>query len=478
MMIVISCLSQIVALYKSRFTAVNFGASDYMDAYNFSLEIATFLFSFVTTGITTVIIPAYVNKVNEKAINTFITCVYSVVFIISLICIIFRNSISMLFSDRGVNFTNNVSDFLIVTFIIQGITAFLAVTSAYYQCIGYFNIPKIIVLVVNALLMIVLITKDVKDIYEYLLLLVSASGVNLIFDVSVAIKIGFRYKPQLDMNNNEFIHMFKIFLPTLFSSGVYKIHSLVDTTIATDLAEGQTTILGYSSQILSMVNTIIIGNLTVYIYPKIVSNLKCYNGKKIFWDYSILFHSCVLIIIAGFITVGKEGIQLIFGGGNFTNKDVYSLYICSCIYIFGQQFNILRDLIYRYFYANGDTKITFRNSVMVSITNIFLSLVLASFIGLYGIIMGTIISSFLSLIMIMKKYSKIYGFGINIKYIIFEWCKNLGAMIITVITVSVLKKILIFKLEIFNIAIYGFITIIIYIIIMMLFKTRIKYIKL
>ena len=55
-----------IALYKSRFTAVTFGATNYMDAYNYALNVATFVFAFITTGVTTVIIPAYVNKTDKK----------------------------------------------------------------------------------------------------------------------------------------------------------------------------------------------------------------------------------------------------------------------------------------------------------------------------------------------------------------------------------------------------------------------------
>lgn len=143
-MIVITLASQLLALYKSRFTAINFGATNYMDAYNFSLSIATFLFAFVTTGITTVIIPAYVKKCDKSVVNSFITIIYSIVYILSFLIIVFRRPISIILTDRDLNFIDIVSEFLIYVFLIQGITSFLAVTTAYYQCINRFNTPKII----------------------------------------------------------------------------------------------------------------------------------------------------------------------------------------------------------------------------------------------------------------------------------------------------------------------------------------------
>lgn len=477
-MITLTVLSQIVALYRSRFTAVNFGATDYMDAYNFSLEIATFLFSFFIGGITTVIIPAYVKKVSSKAVNTFITFTYGGVLLVTLGIILFRLPLLSLLTGRGLPFTNLASDFLIISFIIQGITAFLAVTSAYYQCEDRYNIPKMIVLIVNLLVLVVLLSGIITDIYLYFILLISGSIINLILDLTVAFKFGFRYKFSFDVSNPEFRTMMAIFLPTLFSSGIYKLQSMVSTTIATNLAEGQTTILGYSSQIISMVNTIIIGNLTVYVYPKIVANLKSKNILKFFWDYCILFHGILTVIIAGFINVGSEGMTLLFYGGKFTLENVFVLYLCASIFIIGQQFNIVRDLVYRYFYANGNTRETFKNSVIVSVLNIVLSLILATFLGVYGIVLGTVLSGIISLAMILFRFKNIFGLGNQFSFVLIEVAKNILAMIGTVTIILWLKTVFDINSLILSIILYGLGTIVVYLILILLLRTRMRHIKL
>lgn len=477
-MIVLTVFSQIVALYKSRFTAVNFGATDYMDAYNFSLEIATFLFTFFIGGITTVIIPAYVKNVSSKAVDTFITFTYGGVLLLTLGIIVFRLPLLSLLTGRGPHFISITSDFLVISFIIQGITAFLAVTSAYYQCEDRYNIPKLIVLIVNMIVLVILLSGVITDIYLYFLLLISSSILNLILDVLVAFKIGFRYKVSFDMKNPEFKTLLAIFWPTLFSSGIYKLQSMVSTTIATNLSEGQTTILGYSSQLIIMVNTIIIGNLTVYVYPKIVANLKSENILNYFWDYCILFHGILTVIIAGFINVGSEGMTLLFFGGKFTLANVTTLYLCACIFISGQQFNIVRDLIYRYFYANGNTKETFKNSVIVSFLNITLSLLMVNFFGVYGIVLGTVLSGFISLIMILNRFKKKFGLGNHFSSVLIEISKNILAMLGTVTIILWLKTLFDINSLILSIITYGLGTIIVYLVLILLLKTKMRYIKL
>lgn len=477
-MMIFTCLSQIVALYKSRFTAITFGATYYMDAYNFAVNIATFIFAFVTTGITTVIVPAYVKKTDKKVINSFITIIYSVVIIIVFFICFFRYPLISILTKKGQDFTLLVASFLFIAFLIQGITSFLAVTTAYFQCINHFIIPKAVMLTANIAVTGVLLTGIIENIYSYLFLLILGALINLIFDVGIAVKLGFRYRPAFYYKEPELHRMLHVFLPTLFSSGLYKIHTLVDTTIAANLLEGQLTILSYATQIITMVNNVIIGNLTVYAYPKIVARLEKSGEKKYFWDYVLLFHGVVVLIIAGFINVGFESCSIIFLGGKFTAENTQVLYNCVCVYILGQQFNVVRDLIYRYFYANGNTKATLQNSVVISLLNIVFSLILVHFLGLMGIIIGTVLSSLISLIMITIKFSKHYGLGVNIKRVLMECSKNIVALVITIGLIQMIKRNVVFSGTYFSIFIYGILTVVIYITALLCMKSDIRHVKL
>ena len=477
LMIALTCLSQVIALYKSRFTAVEFGATTYMDAYNFALNVGTFVFAFITTGVTTVIIPAYVNKEDRKATDSFITVIYSAVIIVIAVILLFRNPLVNLLTNRGTEFVDIVCDFLFIAFISQGITAFLAVTTGYFQSINHYTIPKTITLISNLIVAIVLISGFVTNIYTYLGLLVVGALINLVVDVCVAVKHGFRFRPRVDFKNPALKKMLHVFAPTLFSSGVYKIHTMVDTTIAASLAEGQITILSYSTLIITMVNNVIVGNLTVYAYPKIISRMNKEGEKQFFWDYTIFFHAAVALLVAGFINIGREGVTLIFFGGKFTMSDVELLYLCTCIYIFGQQFNIIRDLIYRYFYAKGNTSETLKNSILVSIANIVLSLILVQFLGVIGIILGTVLSSLFSLIMIIFRFRKQYGLGVKMTGILFECGKNAIALVLSVLVVSLLKMVLPLTVPLLQVWVYGIITVAVYVGVLMLFNTRIKRIQ-
>ena len=69
------------------------------------------------------------------------------------------------------------------------------------------------------------------------------------------------------------------------------------------------------------------------------------------WNYALIFHSIICLLIAGFFSVGKQAIALLFQHGKFDEAATELTFICALIYILGQQTNIIRDLIYRLFYS-------------------------------------------------------------------------------------------------------------------------------
>ena len=133
LMLLLSVATQCVALLKSTVTASAFGASLEMDAYNFSNNIILFLFSFLSSGVTAVIIPAYVQKKPRAAVDSFLTLLYLLVFGGTGLIYLLREPIIALFSSRGGDFQAIAGDVMLYTIVIQGVTGILAVTTAYYQ---------------------------------------------------------------------------------------------------------------------------------------------------------------------------------------------------------------------------------------------------------------------------------------------------------------------------------------------------------
>lgn len=462
LMIFITTITQVLTLLKSSMVAGYFGTSVDIDAYNFANSIVTFLFGFIASGISTVIIPAYIKKGDRRYVDTFITILYGIIAFLIILVIVFRVQIIGVFSNRDEMFVNITCNVLVVLLIANYLLALSDITVAYFQCEGKYNTPKIIAMIAQIIVIGALILVKNISIYQYTVIIAVGLVVNVFLDLSFAIKEGWRYKPAFLIKAKQTLNLFKLFLPIVFSTGVFKLSLMVDSAIAARLDVGKITILSYSSQIVNLVNTVLIGNLITYCYPKIVKRVIEGDNADMFWEQVGFFHMIVCLVITGFFVVGYEGISVLFQRGSFSTGATKAVFLGSVIYIIGQQTNVVRDLIYRYFYAKGDTKIAAYNSVFVSIVNIIVSVILVRFIGFYGIIWGTVLASTVSLIIILIKFKKCFGFSSGMKCTLKQCLINIIIGIITAMVIVCSKKMVNIQFDILSIFVFGIETLIVY----------------
>lgn len=454
-MIVITGITQIFTLMKTSMVAGQFGTSMQMDAYNFANSIVSFIFGFIASAASTVIIPGYIKEKDRKGIDAFITLMYTVMAFILTVMIVFRFQFIGLFTNKGEEFLNITCSVLWILLLANMIYSVTSITTAYFQCIGKYNIPKILNLLTQVFIVAALCIFRDLTILQYTLILAAGLLVNFAIDILIAVRCGWRYRPRFAFGDPQARSMFRLFLPIILSTGVYKLSLLIDSTIAARLDTGQLSTLGYATQIVNMVNTILLGNLTIYCYPKIVKRIKEKKPQSLFWEQTSFFHLVVCLMVAGFVTVGHEGIALLFERGQFSSVATDTVYTCSIIYLIGQPITMVRDLMYRYFYAVGDTATPATNSVLVSAVNIAVSLILVQFIGLYGIILGTVTASIVSLIRMLWKFHKKIGFDVSKRKLLISFGTNLLIALVTIGAVCLTKYLLPIESVVVSLLVFG-----------------------
>lgn len=481
-MIMISILTQVVNLVKGATVAQKFGATVDMDAFNFTQSISNFIFSFLATGITTVLVPAYISKNSQKAINSFISLIYGACIVVIIIINIFKYPLICMFSSGSQRFIEIALEVFLVNMLANFILYLNGVTNAFFQCKEKFIIPKLMNLLTMVLTVVLIFSIEDISILKYTYILLISAIVSSLVQIVLAIKNDFRFFPEIKFKDETLKKMVGIFIPTVFSTGLYQISLLTDSMISSNLGEGQLSVLNYANSIMSLVSTLIISNLITYVYPKIsvaINNNDEEESQKRFFDYIILFFCVMCLIVVAFIIVGEESVKILYERGKFTSTVTRNVFLCTVLYMIGMPINVARDLVYRYFYAKGDTKTTLKNSVIISILNIVISILLAKIIGIYGIILGTVITSYMSLSMILKRYKENFGLFINVKEFLGEITKVFLISVITTVGVLVLKKQLMFIPNvIISIVVYGIIVTVLYIGLCYILKSRIFKIKL
>src|SRR5699024_10112000 len=380
-MVLLTIITQIFILVKSAIVASYFGISTELDAFNLANRISTFIYSFIGAGISTGIIPYLRDKINRKGINIFISVIYTTGFILLVFMIIFRKEIIMFAGGtKNTYFIVLAANLLIFTSLTGFLNSLMQLAKGILEFNDKFNIQKLIVLFSNVILVILLLIGG-KNIYYYAFIVLFTASLNLFFHGLFSRKTNFVYSFHYDLRNQNFKEMMILFFPTMLSTGVYQVSLLIDTLIAARLPVGSISILNYSNTVISMINLLLLGNITSFVYPKLVKKSNNKERQKSLVDYILLVNVLMCLLILLFYSGGREGISILFERGEFTKENTAIVFLVALILTISLPTNAIRDLLYRYFYMNKDTFTPFVNSIMISIINIAISMILSIYIG-------------------------------------------------------------------------------------------------
>lgn len=473
LMLFISAITQFIVMGKAAAVAGAFGVDTDIDAYNAVHSIANFLFSFISSGITTVLIPAYIQNKKQKSIDSFLTLLYLSGIIAVGISYVLQVPILRCFSSGQTGFVEIGCSVFLITMLSQFFNTSMGVSTAYFQVKDKYNIPKVCTLLANAALLILIVADSELTIYRYALYTAITTVANAIVQLLISLKYKYRFSFAVSFKDPEVKEMIKIFLPTVFSAGLYQVNLLTDSFISSRLGEGQISILTYSNQVVTLVNALLITNIITFLYPKIVATFEkemSYQQERLF-GYIYFAEATMALLLVGFCSIGKEAVELLYEHGKFDSANTTLVFQCICLYMIGLPINMARDLIYRFFYGKGNTKETFKNSVTVSILNFVISIILAQFIGLYGVILGTVISSLFSMCMIFARMVKNYGFHYEKKKLIAEHLKIIVVMVASIAIVLLIKSLVNINI-IATILIFGCMSVIVFFALLLLVKSQ------
>lgn len=472
-MILLTIITQVFMLLKGSLVASKFGVSTDLDAFNFANSIGTFAYSFIGSGISTVLMPNLADKNKKNTLNTFITVLYTGAFLILISMLIFRKSlISILSGSNDIYFIKVSANILVVTLIAGYLNSLLGLVNGVLQYNGKFNRLKLATLFTSVLLFFILLVGREISIYYYAIAILITTVINVTINLYFLHGSDFKYTISFDIKDNEFKKMVNLFIPTVLGEGVYRISLIIDTLISSRLGSGNVSILNYSNTVIGMINILLLGNITSFIYPKLINSSRNNECQESLVKYLTLINAAMCVIVALFFISGKECISILFERGKFNSENTNIVYLCSIIYILSLPTNAIRDLIYKYFYINNDTYSTFRNSIVVSALNICISILLSNYIGLYGIVLGTVITSYLSLIFITIKFKNKFGFNFDKENLLTENIKIILLTFVGITILNTIKQYLIINNLLLSIVIHSMIYIIIFFTSLRIFKSK------
>lgn len=409
--VLFTLVAKLMGFFREIVLSYFFGATGISDAYLISQTIPGTIFQFVGTGLMTCFIPVYY-KVLKNNDNTkdYTNRILSLVFGFSTIVIglvwLFTPLIVKLFAS---GFEGDTL-YYAVWFTRIGILS-LYFSSMIYVYNSYLNANNIFVAtafaaIPNSLFIILSIICGAR-INLWLISIGStiAVGVQLLFILPFVLKTGYRLKINYHFRDEYINTFFSLMGPVIIGVSVNEVNTLVDRTVASQVAIGGISALTYANSLIQFVQGGLVQPVATVYYPKITESIAVGNTEnaKNTLTYAIkLILGLLIPITIGFIIFSTPITKLLFGRGAFDDTAIMLTSTAVRFYAIGICFVGIREFLSRYFYSHSNTKTPMINASIGVATNIVLNLVLSRLIGIAGLAIATSISAIVTSSLLLR----------------------------------------------------------------------------
>lgn len=375
---VVTIFSKIIGFVRDVVIANCYGASTVSDAYFYAYQIPALAiillggvggpFHSATVAVFTKIIPSFKEKANEQVntlFNTFLTASFLFFTVFALLCFVFSDQI-MGFIISGTN-SELISLAGLHLKIMSPILIVGGIVGIYYGIlISYreFILPNVSPILMSVVI-IIMITLVKNDTTGVILAWATTIGAlcQFVYQLPKIRQLGFRLKPNFDfVNNVQFKNICELLFPAVLSSTVGQVHIYVDMFFASSLREGAWTAIGYANRIFQFPVGILVTAFLVPLFPifsKLVAEDKFAEIRQYFnKGVGVLLFAAIPIII-GILTVGYDGVKLIFERGAFDDNATFMVTQALWFLSFSILPYVFRDSITRVYYSFNDSATPF-----------------------------------------------------------------------------------------------------------------------
>ena len=201
-------------------------------------------------------------------------------------------------------------------------------------------------------------------------------------------------------------------LPVFIGTFSLQINLMINRALASGLDEGSISALGYATQLITLVQGIIVITIATSIFT-LLSSFAQNNDLPSFKQITLRGFSVLALILLP-ITVfslifSSEIVYIVFKRGAF--DEVAAHLTCNAFIFYSLSFlpAALVLLLTRCFYALYDTKTPLYISLIGVVTNILLSLGLVGYMGIGGLTLATSLASLVTLVLMISYLRKKIG---------------------------------------------------------------------
>ena len=450
--------SRVTGFFRDVLFANFLGANILSDAFLFAFRLPNLFRRILAEGaMNSVFIPLYIrqSKESQSLASDFTSAVFLIFLSITSIMTIFV----FLFSEQitsflAPGFMDNEDQFNFAIQLIPIIFPFLifvtlsAVISSVLNIKGKFFLPSFLSVILNVLMIgTLLIFKSeshfplawsilIAGIIQLFLLLINANFFKSLFQFGLK---------KLSLLGSILRTFFKRFLFSVLGSGIVQLNIFVSMLFASLVGEGAISHIYYADRIIDLPFALIAVAMTFTLLPYLSKNILDEEKNANAFNQTIIF--CFIFALPSSFAlffISEDIVRVLFGRGEFLNKDILITSNLLLIYSFSLPGYMISRICNQVFYSYERVDLPIKASIPTFILNLVLCFSLYRPLGVYGLAIAGAISVWIN-VFIQIFYLKIYfsNFYKKIKFInILKIAKILTSSSIMIFVILFLQNIL------------------------------------
>ncbi|GGH76480.1 putative peptidoglycan lipid II flippase [Pullulanibacillus pueri] len=408
---VLNLLSRLLGFVRDMVIGYQFGTHALADAIFAAYSLPYFLYVVLGGALTTAFISIY-NKIEDPLVQKSFR--QQILLGTGLLTII----VSLIFASASKPVTAMVfhgmsdQENLVIAHLLALMApsvffmVFSMVLSGILNVHGYYKLTAFATMVMNAFLVIVGLLFAHLWGAEAHSVAVVVGGAAMFIIVSIQLKrkglLGIGWGTGTHTHMKSF---FKVFVPILLGGATLQFYTLIQRIFASGLPEGSISSLNYAMKLVQLPQGVVMGAVTTVVFPKLVEVVAKNDQMKMqeYYIRGLRWLTLGIVPVSFFVLIFAEDlIRVVFQHGMFSQSSTHLTATVLQIIALSMLFNAANVYITRFYYAyeHSISPVIF-NLLSIFVINVGVTEVTMHWLGVYGIALGTMISTLVNFILLI-----------------------------------------------------------------------------
>ena len=419
-------LSRIFGFIRDAFIAMTFGSSTAADAFFVAFRIPNMQRRVLGEGaVSSAFIPVFAEVLaqnGKQAAQELTANIFNILLILlsiaSLILFIFSPAVITVFAP---GFMDNPEKFKLTVDLTRWMAPYLFFIGLTAFSMGILNSLKVFALpaatpilqnIVMITSMIILVPIMEEPIFGLAIGVVIGGALQVLIQLPLIRRKGYGFKKDLNFKHPEVVKIAKLMGPAIVGLAVYEVNLLVDTLLASTLAEGSISYLYYGNRLVQLPLGVFATALAIVLLPTLSSHAAKGELKNLVKTLSLSIRFILFITIPatiGLIILREPIVNTLWERGAFLHTTTQNTAVALLYYSIGLCAFSGIKIIAPAFYSLQDTKTPAKIGIYSMGLNIILNLILMGPLKHGGLALATSLSALFNVIVLIHYLRKRLG---------------------------------------------------------------------